>query len=107
MFFIFSTTTTKKYKIKCREGSRKNLSGEFFLKIYRNLNFFLVKLIGQCTPDGDGRGIARDIKKYIFIFKTRQKMVTKFGQFKKLKCREESQLCYQFLSSFENLNDFC
>ena len=39
-------------------------------------------------------------------------MVTKFGKFKKLKCRERcqlckwSQLCYHFLSSFENENIF-
>ena len=38
-------------------------------------------------------------------------MVTKFGQFKKLKCREGSQLCklsqlcYHFLSNFENENN--
>ena len=72
----------------------------------------MVKLIGQRIPDGDGRGIGRDIKKNIFIFKTRQKMVTKLGQFKKLKCREGSQLCelsqlcYHFLSSFEIDNNF-
>ena len=43
------------------------------------------------TPMGGGLlGIS---KKIIFIFKTRQKMLTKFGQFKKLKCREGSQLC--------------
>ena len=51
-------------------------------------------------------------KKSIFIFKTRQKMVTKFGQLKKLKCREGSQicklsqLCCQFLLRFENENIF-
>ena len=39
-------------------------------------------------------------------------MVTKFGQFNKLKCREGSQLCklyqlcYHFLSSFKNENNF-
>ena len=39
-------------------------------------------------------------------------MVTKFRQFKKLKCREGSQLCklsqlcYYFLSSFKNDNNF-
>ena len=32
------------------------------LKIYRTV-IFLVKLIGQWIPDGDGRGMARDIKK--------------------------------------------
>ena len=78
---------------------------------YTETLFFLVKLIGQWTPDGDGRGIARDIKKNIFIFKTRQQMV-KFGQFKKLNFREGSHLCklsqlgYLFLESFENENNF-
>ena len=43
-----------------------------------------VKLIGPWILDGNGRGIARDIKKNIWIFKTWQKMVTKSGQFKKL-----------------------
>ena len=60
---------------------------------YTETSIFLVKLIGLWIPDGDWRRIARDIKKNIFIFKTRQEMITKLGQFKKLKCREESQLC--------------
>ena len=69
-------------------------------------------MIGQWIPNGNWLGIARDIKKIYFTFKTRQKMVTKFGQFKKRKCREGSQLsklprlCYHFLSSFENKNNF-
>ena len=62
-----------------------NLSYFFFLKIYRNINCFLEKLIGQWILDRDGRGIARDIKKVISTFKIWQKMVTKLGQFKKLK----------------------
>ena len=85
---------------------------------YTETSIFLVKLIVQWIPDCDGRGIARVIKKIILIFKTWQKMVTKFGQFKKLKCREGSQLCkfsqlcklsqlcYHFLSRFENENIF-
>ena len=40
---------------------------------------FLVKLIGQWIPDGDGREIARDIKKIIFIFKTWPKNGNKVG----------------------------
>ena len=44
--------------------------------------FFLEKLIGQWILDRNRQGIARDIKKNISIFKTWQKMVTKFGQFK-------------------------
>ena len=39
-----------------------NLNFFFFLKISWNLNF-LVKLIGQGIPDGEGRGLTRDIKK--------------------------------------------
>ena len=59
-----------------------------------------------------GGGLLGISKKIIFIFKTRQKMVTKFGRFKKLKCREGSRLCklsklcYHFLSSVENENNF-
>ena len=51
-------------------------------------------------------------KKNYFYFKTWEKMVTKFGQFQKLECREVyhlcklSQLCYHFLSSFGNKNNF-
>ena len=41
---------------------------------YTESSIFLEKLIGQWIPDRDGRGIARDIKKIVFIFKTRQKM---------------------------------
>ena len=63
-------------------------------------------------PDGKGRGIARHIQKNIFIFKTLQKMVIKFGQFKKpgpfftFQLFKLSQLYYQFLQSFENKNIF-
>ena len=42
-------------------------------------NQMLVKLIGQCIPDGNGRGIARDTKKNMFIFKTWQKNGNKVG----------------------------
>ena len=59
----------------------------FLFENIQNCQFFLEKLIYQWIPDRDGRGIARDINKKInSIFKTWQKMVTKFGQFKKLKC---------------------
>ena len=57
-------------------------------------------------------GDAGNIKKKNFIFKTQQKMVTKFGQFNKLKCRKGaklyklSQLCYNFLSGLKNINIF-
>ena len=39
-----------------------------------------------------GGGLLGISKKVIFLFKTWQKMVTKFGQVKKLKCRGGSQL---------------
>ena len=66
------------------------------------MSIFLVKLIGQWIPNGDGQGIARDIKKIVFIFKTRQKMVTKWGQFTKagpfstFQLFKLSKLCYYF-----------
>ena len=37
----------------------------FFVENIQTHQFFLVKLIGQCIPDGNGRGIARDINKKI------------------------------------------
>ena len=37
----------------------------FFFENIQTHQFFLVKLIGQCIPDGNGRGIARDINKKI------------------------------------------
>ena len=40
-----------------------------------------------------GRGLLGILKKIISIFNTWQRMLTKFGQLKKLKCREGSQLC--------------
>ena len=61
----------------------------------------LVKLIGLWIPNNKGRGNARDIKKIIFIFKSRQKMVTKLGQFSKL-----SKLCYHFFFEFWKLKFF-
>ena len=39
---------------------------------------------------GEKLGMSKQI---VFIFKTWQKIVTQFGQFKKLKCREGSQFC--------------
>ena len=75
----------------------------FLLKIYRNVNF-----CGKIDWSmNSGLEWAGDC-----IFKTGQKMLTKFGQFKKLKCREGSQLCklsqlcYHYLLSFENINIF-
>ena len=47
--------------------------------------FCRVKFIGQLIRNGKRREIARDIFKNIFVFKILHKMVTKLGQFKKLK----------------------
>ena len=71
----------------------------FFFENIQNCQFFLEKLIGLWIPDRDGRGIARDIKKLVFIFKTGQKMLTKFGQFKKLKCPNFVN-CPKFVTMF-------
>ena len=40
----------------------------FFCWKYTETSFFLVKFIGQWIPDRDGRGIARDIKKFFSTF---------------------------------------
>ena len=49
------------------------MSGFFVVENIQKLNFFLVKLIGQCIRDGDGRGIARDLKKKYFHFQNSTK----------------------------------
>ena len=74
--------------------------------VYRNIIFF-GKIDWSMNSGLRWAGDSEGYKKiYIFIFKTWQKMVTKLGQFKTLKCRERSQLCklsklcYHFLSSF-------
>ena len=58
----------------------------FLLKIYRIINFFgknwLINEFGTAV----GRGLLEISKKIISIFKIWQKMVTKLGQFKQLKC---------------------
>ena len=66
---------------------------------------FVVKYIGQWILNGYGQGIAKVYQKKIifFIFKTRQKMVTKLGQFTKFgpfstfQLFKLSKLCYHFL----------
>ena len=40
----------------------------FFFENIQKPNFFLVKLIWQWILDGDGQGIARDVKKKYFHF---------------------------------------
>ena len=45
----------KKWKtVMKRRVPEKLVTFPFFLKIYRNVNFFWIKLIGQWIPDGDG-----------------------------------------------------
>ena len=79
-------------KIQVFPGPSLHLSFALFCCCwkYTETSIILVKLIGQWIPDGNGRGIARDIKKNCLYCQNLSKMVTKFGQFKKLKCREGS-----------------
>ena len=51
----------------------------FVVENIQEHNFFFVKLIGQWIPNGDGRGIARDIKKIYFYFQNLTKNVNKVG----------------------------
>ena len=54
----------------------------FFSLFFENIqkhNFFFIKLIGQRIQDGDGRGIARDIKQKKSFLKL-DKNGNKFGQ---------------------------
>ena len=48
------------------------LTCHFFLYILKP-QFFLVKLIGQYIPVGEGRGIARDVLKNYFHFQNSTK----------------------------------
>ena len=78
------------------------------LKIYRIVKC-LEKLIGQWIPDRDGRGVARDIKKNYFHFQNATKNGNKVGTIYKvgiLQLFKLSNLCYHFLLSFENGNNF-
>ena len=86
-----------------------NFSLFLLLKIYR-ITIFFGKIDWSINSGPRWAGDYKGYQKNISIFKTQQKMVTKFGQFKKLKYREGSQLCklsqlcYHFLSRFENKN---
>ena len=71
----------------------------FLFFLYTESSIFLEKFIGQWIPDRDGRGIASDIKKIISLFKTWQKMVTKLGQLKQLKCPNFVN-CPNFVTNF-------
>ena len=88
------------------------LSFALFLKIYRIINFFWKNWLVNEFWTAMGGGLLGVSKQIIFIFKMRQKMVTKLGQFTKLgpfstlKLFKLSKLCYHFLSSFENWNNF-
>ena len=57
----------------------------------------LVKRINQGIVDGKGRGIAWDIKKYIFIFITKLRQFTEPGPFSPFQLVKLSQLCYHLL----------
>ena len=50
------------------------------LQIFKKkTSIFLVNLIGQEIPNGNGRGIARNIKKYYFHFQNLTKNGNKVG----------------------------
>ena len=67
----------------------ENLLFFIFIFHFGHLNF-LVEWISR-------DGIAWDIlKKIMFVLKTLQKILTKLGKFKKLKCRERSGIFYFF-----------
>ena len=110
--FVYFQQKNKNWNVEKGPGKTCHFFFFSFFKYAETSFFLLIKFIGQWIPDGDRQEIARDIKKNISIFKTQHKMVTKFGQFKKPKCREGSQLCklsqryYHFLSSFEKDNNF-
>ena len=78
----------------------------FFFK-YSETSISLVKF--RTAMCGGLLGIS---KKNIFFFKTRQKVVTKLGQFTKIgpfstfQLFKLSKLCYNFLLRFENVNNF-
>ena len=57
-----------------------------FLKIYRIVHFFWKNWLVNEFRTAMGGGWLWISKKIISIFKTWQKMITKLGQFKKLKC---------------------
>ena len=96
-------------KLKRREGSRRKLvTYLFFLKIYRNINFFgkvdwSINSGQQCVGDCQGY-----LKKIFSFFQNATKMVTKLGQFTKLgpfstfQLFKLPKLCYHFLLRFEN-----
>ena len=74
----------QKTKEKVTSFSGTLLFTSFFCWKYTESSICLEKLICQCIPDRDGRGMARMSKKNIFTSKKRQKMVTKLGQFTKM-----------------------
>ena len=82
MFLYIFNNNKKVQNWNVEKGPGKNLSLFLYLWKYTEMSIFLIKFIGQWIPDGEGQGIANDIKKKYFIFKTRQNRVTKFGQLK-------------------------
>ena len=65
----------------------------FFVENIQNYQFFWKNWLVNEIWTAMGRELLEISKKNYFHFKARQKMVTKFGKFKKLKWREGSQLC--------------
>ena len=104
---IFNSVYLQQKKCKTEEKRRvpEKLVIFLLLKIYRNVNSF-GNNDWSMNSGPQWAGVARDIKKnIIFILKTRQKMVTKLGQFTKLgpfstfQLFKLSKFCYHFLSS--------
>ena len=78
-------------RLKYREGSREKLHFFFFFWKNRKISIFLVKLNGQWILNREGRGKVKNIWNKYFHFQTLQKIGTKLGQFKMVKCRELSR----------------
>ena len=70
------------YMISNHQDDYPYLNMHFFY-IHPETSIFLLTLIIQGIPDAKGRGIARDIEKIYFQYKTLKKMVTKLQQFTK------------------------
>ena len=83
-----------------------NLALFFFFWKYPETLIYLVKMIGRWIPDGEGRGIARNIFLNIIFFSNFTKKVTMLGPFKRPEFREGSGKKLHFFSFFEKIQRF-
>ena len=83
-----------------------NLALFFFFWKYPETSIYLVKMIGRWIPDGEGRGIARNIFLNIIFFSNFTKKVTMLGPFKRPEYREGSGKKLHFFSFFEKIQRF-